>query len=269
MDIWLDELARAEACGVRMGDELSFPQILLDLGACETAPRAQMRRSLFASYASHFRRAMEHRHGFDVRAPFGGDGGNVRERIVYVRNPVTDRVFTHLSRFLKSPTVSYQDTLEDACAQVYAEGADFAILPRRGKDGGFARVTLHLLEKYELHAVWGISLSTEEGEQGQFVLAGRDLLPPFERENAPLYLSLTLFPQTEEETASLFAAFAAFGCRVTSLETVHSAYDRVSYRLMLEGEGIKDLLVLLLLDRIGYTVTGLYRLYSTEDSVFH
>jgi hypothetical protein len=273
MDIWLDELARAEASGAQEGDELSFPEVLLELATVaegETPPRTQMRRSLLASYAAYFRRAMERRFAtFDVRELLGGRNGAAGERIAYVRNPVTDRVFSCFSRFFRSPTVLYQDTLEDACAQVYAESADFAILPMRGKDGGFARVTLHLLEKYELHAVLGLSLSSEEGEQGQFVLAGRELIPPKEGKDSPTVLSLTLSPQTEEETASLLFAFAAFGCRITALETVHSAYDRVSYRLMLEGEGIRDLLVLLLLDRIGYTVTGLYRLYSTDGSVLH
>lgn len=274
MDIWLAELARAEAHGVKKGDEMAFPPVLAKLAAAsdeeESASRRQMRRELSAAYAAHLRRALEAENAdFDVRAFLQEQNGTKGERIVYVRTPVTDRVFSCFSHMLRSPTVTYQDTLEDVCAKVYAEGADYAILPMRGRDGSFARVTLQLLEKYELHALVGLTLRAEEEEQGQFILAGRELMPPLPDRSAEAVLSLTLFPQTEEDMASLFVAFSAFGCRITALETVRSAYDRVSYRLILEGEGIEDLLILLLLHRIGYTVTGLYRLYSTDDPVFH
>ena len=271
MDIWLSELARAEASGVNKGDELLFPSVFSELRSEEESPsRRQMRRDLCVAYATYFRRALEAERGnFDVRS-FLQEGAECKgERIVYVRNPVTDRVFSSLAKLFDAPTVTYQDTLEDACAQVYGESADYVILPVRGKDGGFARVTLQLLEKYELHAVVGLTLSAEGEELGQFVLVGRDLFPPPKAREPLSVLSLTLFPQTEEDMASLFVALAAYGCRITASETVRSAYDRLSYRLILEGEGILDLLIFLALHRIGYTVTGLYPLYHTKDTVFH
>lgn len=256
-EVWLAEYAAAVlaegADAARLGPEL-LPPALTD-----PALPALLREGWLCGYTRAlyrtFCRAMP-QHPLDFAALLG-DGEEERRRTVYVRTPAADGVYTRFSRAFHDCTVSYADTFEQACGQVYTEQADFAILPLWDSGGEIVRTTRALTEKYELC----VNAAYRTGQEHGAVLALLSRTPlGLGRNCGGMYFSCILHPDEAGETAALLSAAAAFGCEIRRAEMLQGDYDRRRMHMTFYGEN--NLLLLLWLTLVGcpFRVCGLFSL---------
>lgn len=273
MEVWLSECARLAV--ERAGQDplalltpgcLSLPNVAEEepegvWGGEETLLYTAYARCLLAAYRERQERDLP------ISCILGEEERLPQGRFVYVRTPLTDRAFLHFSKGMPNATVSYADSFEEACSEVYNERRDLAILPWEDGVGEPVRKSQELAEKYELYAVAALRLpSGREGEEVTLAVLSRLPLAWGADRQMGGRLSLVLYPDREEDGDALFLAARLLGCRILRGELYRGTYDRLYGRCTLEGEGILPLLLFLTLSDKGYRVCGLYRVETEEKT---
>ena len=179
-----------------------------------------------------------------------------RARVVYVRNPLSDRAYTLLSAALGRPTVGYRQSFRELFDDVENGYADYAVLPLLSGGVTVASVAT-LMEERGLYVTATCRIPAGE-EEIVFGLLAREavVLRP------PTGFLFRVETEGTEEMADLLAALSHLGLSLRLTDSRESPLfrGRSAVRLLVEGdrERFFSLAVYLTLFFPGFTGYGYY-----------
>lgn len=180
-----------------------------------------------------------------------------RERVVYVKSPLTDAAYLKLSPLLTAPTVGHRQSFRELFDDVENHYADYAILPLL-TDGVTVQSVSSLFYDYALKICAVCAVPTEDGEI-VFALVSRGAV----LHRPPEYATFHVLPVGGGAPTALFDALPLLGARLLRLDPVPLTYDpsAVGYRVSVSAADTNALVALsvyLLLYAPGYTGYGFY-----------
>lgn len=213
-----------------------------------------------ACLALAVRRVIEGRLGRLLSLADIGDGilvPPVRERVVYVKNPLADAAYAKLSALLTAPTVGYRQSFRELFDDVENRYADYAVLPLFA-DGVAVQSVSSLFYDYGLKVCGVSTVPTEDGEI-LFALVARGAL----LHRPPRYFMFHALPEHGDVPLSVFSAVGVLGASLVRLDPVPLTYDstRFGYRVIAAADlpdAFVTLSVYLSLFAPGYTGYGFY-----------
>ncbi len=248
----LTAMEMARSADKMLGEESVTPeealQLFEDLGGCRDDVM------LFAKFCEHLQSKADEE---PLPSP---------ERVSYVRNPYSDRVFDVLSGIYGSLRVFYAENSKGVCESVYYDETDSCILPFESGDEGLLLSFRRLMLKYELRVISVVKLQTGDDSYTGFALLTNASCDPLGN-----YCELYLPSADGTDTlsvCSVLEALSVFPERITSVP----AKEQTGYDLHIcikgEPQDIKN--AVFCLESLYKTCISLgqYKIYNLKRNIY-
>ena len=181
------------------------------------------------------------------------------ERIAYFKNPLADAAFSHFSKKMTSPSVSYVQDLHSVCEAVYYEKAPYGILPlynsRDGRLSGF----YGLVDKYELFVTSECSVYSSDNETvTRFALLSKHPHGEGAVTGKEVYFEFRI-PHDGVTLSQLLSAAYCYGLENVSVDSLPADIKNADVLIFKgKGEAVCDMLFYMYCTDCQYTLIGVY-----------
>ncbi len=185
------------------------------------------------------------------------------DTIVYLKNPLADIAYNNFSKLLKDARVSYEESFDDVCEEVYYSRAPYCILPvensEEGRLSGFGR----LIRKYELKIILTCNVESANGKTTRFALLKRELAVVKCSSNIieGEYLEIGFNFGESQRLHEVLQAANFFGYRLNKVDSLPIYYSEKEYYfdVVFKGKGeLERFLFWLELEVPRYEIIGVY-----------
>lgn len=201
--------------------------------------------------------------------PFGEDGflPNVSsaERIVYVRNSLSDEAYDIFSQDFSDPRVRYVGNSKECVSAVLSGEADYCLLPLEERGGVRLPTVSELLYRNDLKINSVTPVFGFDGNAGmKYALVSRGFTVPERREGDDRYLEIRIDADSSVSLSDVLSAASIYGMtayRVNSLSFDNEGENNACFSVVLRdaGRGFSELLVYLTLFVPAHTTIGIYK----------
>lgn len=201
--------------------------------------------------------------------PFGEDGflPNVQsaERIVYVRNSLSDEAYDIFSQDFSDPRVRYVGNSKECVSAVLSGEADYCLLPLEERGGVRLPTVSELLYRNDLKINSVTPVFGFDGNAGmKYALVSRGFTVPERRDGDDRYLEIRIDADSDVPLSDILYAASIYGMtayRVNSLSFDSEGENNACFSVVLRdaGRGFSEILVYLTLFVPAHTTIGLYR----------
>ncbi len=187
------------------------------------------------------------------------------ERIVYVRNSLSDEAYDIFSQDLSDPRVRYASSLKECVSMLLGGEADYCLLPLEERGGVRLPTVSELLYRNDLKIASVTPVFGFDGNAGmKYALVSLGFTVPERREGDDRYLEIRIDSDTEVPISDILGAASFFGMtayRINSLSLDNEGESVGCFSVVLRdgGRGFSPFLAYLTLFVSAHTTVGIYK----------